>query len=52
MAREGVTEDQLTRGEASADLNNVVYAVASTAKVSLKVRQASALSCSLHIEAC
>lgn len=33
MSREGVTEDQLTRGEPSADLNNVVYEVASNAKV-------------------
>ena len=34
MSQEGVTEDQLTRGEPSAELNNVVYEVASTAKVS------------------
>ena len=33
MAKEGVTEDQLIRGEPSAELNNVVYEVASTAKV-------------------
>ena len=33
MAREGVTEDQLTRGQPSPELNNVVYEVASTAKV-------------------
>lgn len=32
MAREGVTEDQLTRGEPTPELNNVVYEVASTAK--------------------
>ena len=38
MSREGVTEDQLTRGEPSADLNNVVYEVASIAKVRLGVR--------------
>ena len=35
MSREGVTHDQLTRGEPSAELNNVVYEVASTAKVRL-----------------
>lgn len=33
MSREGVTEDQLTRGEPFAELNNVVYEVASNAKV-------------------
>lgn len=38
MSREGVTHDQLTRGEPSAELNNVVYEVASTAKVCLQVR--------------
>lgn len=37
MSREGVTHDQLTRGEPSAALNNVVYEVASTAKVRLQV---------------
>ncbi|KAL3152447.1 hypothetical protein ABBQ32_001494 [Trebouxia sp. C0010 RCD-2024] len=35
MSREGVTHDQLTRGEPSAALNNVVYEVASTAKAHL-----------------
>ncbi len=34
MIREGVTEDHLTRGEPSPELNNVIYEVASTAKVS------------------
>ena len=38
MSREGVTENQLTRGEPSAELNNVVFEVASTAKVRLEVR--------------
>lgn len=33
MVREGVTEDQLTSGQPSPELNNVVYEVASTAKV-------------------
>ena len=33
MAKEGVTESQLTQGEPSPELNNVVYEVASTAKV-------------------
>lgn len=38
MSREGVTENQLTRGEPSAELNNVMFEVASTAKVRLEVR--------------
>lgn len=33
MAKEGVSEDQLTRGEPSEGLNNVVFEVASAAKV-------------------
>ena len=33
MAKEGVTESQLMQGEPSPQLNNVVYEVASTAKV-------------------
>lgn len=34
MAQEGVGEDQLTRGEPSEGLNNVIFEVASAAKVS------------------
>ena len=33
LAQEGVSEDQLTRGEPSEGLNNVVFEVASAAKV-------------------
>lgn len=39
MSREGVTHDQLTRGEPSVELNNVVYEVASTAKVCLNMHR-------------
>ena len=35
MAQEGVDENQLTKGEASEGLNNVVFEVASAAKVSV-----------------
>ena len=33
MAKEGVTENQLTQGEPTAELTNVVYEVAAVAKV-------------------